>query len=249
MGFLNIILSSTTPADDTPVFLIAGQSNAVGWDTGAPADQYLNDAITGCQIYTGSAWQTLEFGVNNEGNGAGNHGIELNLGYLATQYYNNTSRIIKLGDGATYLAQKAGDDWNMGSVGELYDDLITKVTNGVAGIGTYRYKGLIWIQGESDGLNATDANAYETNLTAFINALRTDLDYQIPVVLIKVNSGLVEYYPYIATVRTAMDNVATTLQKVFTVDTQDAAYTGTVHYTSAYFNTMADTCFNLIKTL
>lgn len=240
------ILSSQKKAY-RPVFLIAGQSNATGYDSGVPdnTSQFQN-----VEIYTGTAWENLQYPTNNEGFLNLNHGIEIRLAELIESYYTLSGHIIKLGEPSTSLAQRPAIDWNTASF-ELYDDLITKVSNGLNALSTSGIdnviKGLVWIQGESDGQNESEADAYESNLTSLITNFRS-VHGNVAFVLVKVNSSLSIYYPYIGTVRAAMDNVASSLPNVSTIDTLDAVYTASnVHYTKDYLKIIAERAFDIIK--
>lgn len=91
---------------------------------------------------------------------------------------------------------------------------------------------LVLMQGETDAGDATDAAAFETNLTNEINAVRAVFP-GIPVILGELSDS--HAYPNQATVRTAMVNVAGALPNVVIVDTDGLALNGPDHYTGDSF--------------
>ena len=83
-------------------------------------------------------------------------------------------RIIKFSKGGSAYSQ-----WDPADAGvNLYDKLIDVVNraNTIASANgqTLEFKGLFWLQGESDATNTLAPN-YGANMSAFINSLRTDL--------------------------------------------------------------------------
>ncbi len=114
--------------------------------------------------------------------------------------------------------------------GLLYSRLLDTLEASCADLKTRGFtpsiKGYIWMQGEADAVTSELANAYEENLTDFINDLRKDVALRAedaeavnrPFVIGKINSTG-EYGGNIATVRAAEDKVANALNDVFTVDT------------------------------
>jgi hypothetical protein len=69
-------------------------------------------------------------------------------------------------------------NWKTPGDGGYYDDMITKLTSAVQleNLGhTVNIRGFIWIQGESDANNSTNANAYQANLSSIINDLRNNV--------------------------------------------------------------------------
>ena len=114
--------------------------------------------------------------------------------------------------------------------GLLYSRLLDTLEASCADLKTRGFtpsiKGYIWMQGEADAVTSELANAYEENLTDFINDLRKDVAVRAedaeavnrPFVVGKINStGW--FGGNIATVRAAEDKVANALNDVFTVDT------------------------------
>lgn len=112
-------------------------------------------------------------GFNNPGShAAGEFGPELSLGRtLADAFPQKNIMIIKYAHGGSNLHTQ----WAAGGI--RYNDFLSVVNDSLAEItnqgATYQLKGLAWVQGESD-VNS-QPNAYEANLTSFINRVRTDV--------------------------------------------------------------------------
>lgn len=73
--------------------------------------------------------------------------------------------------GGSTLAQSNGVDWNVASW-ELYAHLRHQIGKAIQAGGYLA--GVVWAQGESDGLDAGTASAYGANLAALLDRLRAD---------------------------------------------------------------------------
>lgn len=184
-------------------------------------------------------------------------GPELGMAKVLSESYTNDNPavIVKYAVGGTYLGDYVGTkqetkDWgNWASPsltakwtaegktlhkynGYLYNRLISVTEGAFAALRAQGYtptvKGYIWMQGEADAGDASLANAYEENLTMFINDLRSDVAEiaededaaNRPFVIGKIcSSGW--FGNNIATVRAAEDAVAAKLSGVFTFDTDE----------------------------
>lgn len=129
----------------------------------------------------------------------------------------------------TKKAKTAGKSLHANN-GLLYSRLLQTTEGAFAALKakglTPSVKGYIWMQGEADAGNQALANAYEENLTDFINDLRADIATLAedesaanrPFVVGQINSSGA-YGGYISTVRAAEKNAAEQLSDVYTVDT------------------------------
>jgi hypothetical protein len=220
---------------DLPVFLLSGQSNMVGYSSlvsELTADQKKN--VTNVMIYMdadGDAvkkkkWLTLGPGF---GAGSSNLGPELSFGRtLSDSMPNKKIAFIKDAVGGTYLGTTGG--WlppssNNGTGGTLYKNMMTAIDAAMKTIGTAfdttiytpRWAGFVWLQGENDALDQTNANSYEKNLTNLIKDIRTkfgvpDLPVILPLIAVQT------IWPYNSTVRAAD---VTVKQKMINIDTLD----------------------------
>lgn len=91
----------------------------------------------------------------------------------------------------------------------------------------------VFIQGETDASDTTDASQYQANLTAYIAAVRAHLgNPTFPFFLVKVNPNLsAGSFPFLATVRAAQDAVAAADSNVIIVSLDDYfPFLTTLHY-------------------
>jgi lysophospholipase L1-like esterase len=200
------------------LFVIAGQSNALGRgdsdDLKAPYDAPQTDAM----YWTGSGWTPLRpgFGVGKD------HGPELSLGRALADRYEETIYIVKHAAGGTDLAE----DWDPRS-GRQYKALRERVRAALADLGQdARVEGFFWMQGEADCKRQAYAEAYRKNLVALIAAMRSDVgDRAVAFVLGRVHNALHpsekhdSKYRFAATVRAAQVGAAKADKRVAWVDT------------------------------
>ncbi len=240
-----------TPID---VYLIAGQSNAQGitrvdkisssdphydarFESGFDDVLYYGYAMS---VGTAIESETAQFISAVEGLGSTTasvpcFGPELGMAkYLADNTPAGTKvAIIKYACGGTALYDVASANWNSRSAnGILYRNLLQTIENGLNGLEQQGYepdlKGIFWMQGESD-CKVNYADAYETNLTNFINDLRDKLDDMrpnkgygtLPFVIGQVALDSEErLQPYAPTVVQAEINVSAALENVTMLYTQ-----------------------------
>lgn len=243
--FFELLMSNNDPINITSnlLFVIAGQSNAVGWETGAPSEQELNDVIPRTKIWTGSFWGNLQYGVNNEGQNG--HGIELQLGYLASQLTTGDIYIVKLAQGSTALGDESGTTADWSTTGTLFPALVTKFNNAVNNLTSnsieYEFRGFWWNQGERDANDASLYSLYETNLNNLESRIRNEFNNVPPYmkfVTVRLSSQITR--TYLTEVRTAQET------KTF-VDVDDLALQGdNIHHTSASQNVMAQRFLNKV---
>lgn len=191
------------------------------------------------------------------GRAAGYMGPELGMAKELSKSYTdeNPAVIVKYAFGGTYLGDYAGTknetknagNWASPSLtakwksegktihqynGVCYDRLLQVTRDAFTALRAQGYtpsvKGYIWMQGEADAGDPALANAYEENLTMFIDDLRSDVAEiaededaaNRPFVIGKIcSSGW--FGKNIATVRAAEDAVAAKLSGVFTFDTDE----------------------------
>lgn len=222
--------------------ILAGQSNSVGNSGIEPSEapQYFSSDYSNVdgysvKIFYNNEWQTLEYGTNNQAGDSGAFGQEMEIGYRAAKKWKSNIYILKVAQVSTGLAQDASeDDWNVNTDGELYDDLIAKISASTVLITeTWKPAFMLWVQGERDSRNATKANAYATNLTAFINGIRGTAVQYIPFVALKLNDNIpAGTYPYISTIRAAQDSTANRIDTCFTIESNGfELQDDSIHYT------------------
>ncbi len=162
----------------TEVLIVAGQSNALGFQV-TPAELpswYAPDARV--QIFDGSAFVTMQAGVNT-GTPANPNAWGPEVAYAAAWLNDpanagQTLYVVKSVKGSTGLAaDPAEQDWSPASVGELFDATTAKVTAAKALLTGPFHTTALWFQGEQDAASATKAAAYGTNLAGLETAAAT----------------------------------------------------------------------------
>ena len=141
-----------------------------------------NAAQTGVKLWsnrTNSAWVDLQGGFGAE---APDFGPEVSFGYAVKQLFPaDEIYLIKYGIPATNLAfnwKPSGTGTTSTAEGYYYNvfqDTANAAINNLTTAGkSPTVAGMLWMQGESDALNTSMANAYEANLRNLIGSVRSD---------------------------------------------------------------------------
>lgn len=196
LGFLLltfvIAISNMATAEIIPVFVFAGQSNAL-----ARRADY-TQLTGGLSSWTAPQSNVLFAGPQGEGeNGIptwqaiqpvnatlSSFGPELSAGKTIATALNQTVAVTKFAVGSTYLADKtlANQTWNPSKSGGLYSQMLSRVQSSLTQLPlqqpgkTGQVAAFFWMQGENDAIAAVDANAYQANLTSFISSVRSDFN-------------------------------------------------------------------------
>ncbi|MBK1835192.1 sialate O-acetylesterase [Roseibacillus ishigakijimensis] len=204
---LSLVLQSQLEGALVNVILIAGQSNADGRAASSALPAHLQSPQSDVPYFyhveggPGSGTLTTVQPGSPEFGGGTFFGPEITLAENLTSYLTSTSSsatlaIIKYANGGTNLSNdwRAGGDGSETNDGNEYLVFQNTVTAGLGALqsanpsDTFRLAGLVWMQGESDTLNATSTSNYESNLRTFISDVR--LTYgEIPFVIGKLSSG------------------------------------------------------------
>jgi len=166
------------------IYILAGQSNALGRGNAATLPSYLDTTQSDVKIFhsspdahlTSHSWESLAPGAGYGSNAPLNDiefGPELSFGYrMATTYPNRNIAIIKHARGGTHLYGQ----WS--ATGPRYSELKTFVARATTELtdngDTYTMRGFLWQQGEADATNSTRAATYSANLTNLFSRVRTD---------------------------------------------------------------------------
>ena len=176
-----------TASEAVPIFVFAGQSNAVGVDT---LDELTSDQLAAqpkVLFYgpneTGNTWGVLTpsadspnlvDGLNRRG---GSFGPEISTGKTISDVLGGAVVAeVKLAVGATALF----DRWNPAS-GDLYANMVARVNQSLADLKTQLGQtgyvaGFFWMQGESDAQSEEFKDDYSANLRNLIAAVRRDFN-------------------------------------------------------------------------
>ncbi|MES2732108.1 MAG: carbohydrate-binding protein, partial [Bacteroidota bacterium] len=227
------------------VFLLGGQSNMTGFSqiVGLPGD--LGQTRENVRIWEDAQWETngtIPWGPLRPGLGRTNGqphqfiGPELTFGRAMSDYFGGqTIALIKSSLGATRLAIDWRPPSSGGNRGPLYDKFINDTRFAMGQLREQGFDptivGMIWMQGESDGVDLGMSNEYERNLTNLINDLRRD----IPANNMPVGIGKIDVqpaWPHNAIIRQAEENVVRALPNMGIFDTRGFETDG-VHYFQA----------------
>jgi carbonic anhydrase/acetyltransferase-like protein (isoleucine patch superfamily) len=178
---------AVTPGGAVPVFVFAGQSNAVGVDTldELRADQRAPQpkVLFYGPNERGNTWGVLTPSSNSPnlidglGRTGGSFGPEISAGKTISIALGGTLVAeVKLAVGATALF----DRWNP-TGGDLYQNMVARVKLSIAELQTQLgltgyVAGFFWMQGESDALSDQFRDDYAANLRNFIASMRRDFN-------------------------------------------------------------------------
>lgn len=238
----------TEDANTVNVYILAGQSNAVGCSNVSEIDEKYNQKSQTVWLYQ-SGGGTLHNPDNIQtdkvlvrvragyGQSATLFGPEVGMAeVLETEFPDKQTFIIKSSWGNTALY----DDWrspSAGTQGKYYTYLLQTVEAGLQEITALGYtpklQGLVWLQGEKDAMYADMAVEYADNLAAFIADIRAALQVDLPVVLGKNNDDKT-VMPYCETVIAAQRKVAEETPRVTLVDTTGFETYDGFHYTGEF---------------
>jgi hypothetical protein len=221
-------LAIRVEADEIPVFVVAGQSNAVGAGTDAAA---LSDALKPAQpnvLFQGQLypirWRQLEPPTH----GTNSFGPELTVGKTISDALGGKQvAVVKFACSGTNLY----DQWNPDAGTSLYcgmqkivKEALETLPNQQSGT-TGRIAGFFWMQGESDAWAGRTTEQYEHDLRNLIKHVRADFgDPSLPFVF-----GLIYPDAGTASIRQAQRNVAASVPSTSLVDT-DSCSRVNVHF-------------------
>lgn len=235
-------------AQQTPVFIFAGQSNMVGYATD-------NTALTASQqsqlslqpshrLWAGQQDQPVSW-VNmptatqvNTPDPSGSdprsfpissgHGFGPELGAsltLSNGLFGQTVGAVKYAVNSTGLRADDSDvDWSP-STGELYSQMVSRTNTATAALPNSKISGFFWMQGERDATDQDRADLYQYNLLNLINTVRGSgpngfNDPNLPIVLGQIANDP-GFGDYTDTIRRAQANIAKLVPNVKLVSTDD----------------------------
>lgn len=241
------------PAASTFV-VFAGQSNAGGafMTAATVTNAWVPDPKTLIWNAGNKAWEQMNPGVNTGyGNQPNAWGPEVQFAIdFRAKFPDEILRIVKKADGGTGLNLNSGPyvaDWSPDSNGELFDQTKTIISEAGAAAGGLRPNAVFFGQGEEDATTTGAANAYATNLPAFLAAVRAEWMSNSQG---KVGLFLIGDTPlYAAAVRTAQLQTDQAQVNTGSFDTADyPLQPDNLHYTAAGYNMAGSGFFSLFNT-
>lgn len=241
LGVAVILLATslTAPATEVPVFIFAGQSNAVGTDSHSELTPAQTVAQPTVLFYgpneSGATWAPLT-PSNNSPNVGGSFGPEI-----------STGKTISAGQGGAVVAEvkyavggtNLYDQWNPDTGNNLYSNMIARVQQSLADLQTQqgvtgKVAGFFWMQGESDA-GRTDYAANLTNLIAKLRANPVIKNPNLPFVF----GQIIDYSPPASTsLRAQQQLVADTVSNTAFIHTDDLGHNDFIHFSGQGIYTM-----------
>jgi autotransporter-associated beta strand protein len=248
-------------AQAIPVFVVAGQSNALNYATDFSLLDSTQQAPQPTVLYAGQAYtgnynpfaslNAVNWGTINGPtevhsppgpvySGSG-FGPEISAPLVISKALGGAKvgvtkfAVNNTGFGAD-IAPFEGD-WSAPS-GSLYTRLTSRVNSSISALPvqqsgtTGSVAALFWMQGERDALDENRADRYQFNLTTLINSFRSTYG-NVPVVLGQIQP---ESNPWSETVRRAQSNVARLLPNVALVQTDDLERASGIPFATGHFS-------------
>ena len=220
----------TGPKEPPPrlVFLLGGQSNMDGWAyvNGLPPSLQLAQLDVDLYWSGRGLWTGLQASSSGSAWGVEYFGPEVLFGRtLADALPERQISLIKHAVGGTDLAEcwYPGEERGDPSAGACYQGFVQTVDAGLAELDAqgvdYEIGGMVWMQGESDAYQQGFSQAYQANMTRFIERVRQDV--QTPEMPFAMGQIDCVNCPYRDTVRSAQSEVAAASDTVFMVPTDD----------------------------
>lgn len=238
--FFNSLQNDAVP--DEINIIIAGQSNAVSRNDetdGIPADLPSNGFIANAKYWDGDSFENFTLNMNIQGDNLGGYGIEYRIAKsILDSNKAKKVNILKYALGGSRIGENG--DWNISN-----GSLTTAIKNEASQSGkTYNY--FIWIQGENDSTTSSLANAYETNLTGFINHIEANinLDKFIIVKLADFPAYPSGATPFLNIVQQAQTDVSNDMPRQMVIPPNPSTYMDQIHYDSDGINALAIKIYN-----
>jgi len=230
-SFSTIVYSQNNLWD---VYVIAGQSNASGYEPMANLQSDYQGTYDKTYIWNGTALVALNASVsNNNQYPASAKNSRFGWDMAMSKYLNNSGRNVIL---IKYAINSTGLEEHWGSGDSLLTDSLMKYLNLcktylTANYYSYRFRGLLWYQGEKDMQQLSGSTNYESNLGKLITNIRANTIYNLPVYILR--PACCSGYTYYNQVRTAMSDYTTSDANSYLFDL-DGIYS-TLHQNAAEY--------------
>lgn len=192
------LINISNPKKDIDVFLVAGQSNAKGKGDSTLSPRVISGKVL--QINTGVITDAND-PVGQDVPGS-NERSQYGSAWpsFGNTYYNRTSRLIcmvpsyKGGTSQCAAADVGNGNWD--TTGVLFDSAVARVKNSMTVLASNGYnpifKGVVWLQGESDGIGIQNGTITQTDyINAFkkmIRKFRVNFGASMPFYIIRIGA-------------------------------------------------------------
>ena len=265
--------NNTTPAS---LFIIAGQSNAVGLGRISDIQGQAFWKNWGASGFNFKFWETSNLGRNDtswqDGSQVGNQiiqgqplfGVEVPLAMRLQQSGQKNFYIFKAAWAASSLgASQPTNDWLTRWAGKHYDDMLASLRNAETQICSAGYRpvvqGIYWMQGESD-TDTAGTQSYAGNLKTLVDQLTADVlvgSARIIIGKIKIPpTWAMSDSSFWTSIRASQDTMNGYAGRVLTIDTNDLTYYNAdcnvdsyfcwMHYDATGIMQMGDRVFNAL---
>jgi hypothetical protein len=234
---------TSAAAADVPLFVFAGQSNAVGINNVSELTPGQLAAQPNVLFYgpneTGSTWGSFTPSATSP-NATGSFGAEISTGRTISNALGGSPVAqVKYAVSGTNLF----DQWNPGGSGNLYDAMVARVNQSIADLQTQRGEtayvaGFFWMQGESDAMSAAFRGDYAANLTNLIASVRAEFGKpNLPFVF----GQIIDFAPPDSTsVRAQQQAVADAVPTTAFILTDDLPHNDFIHFSGQGIYTMGE---------
>jgi hypothetical protein len=207
---IEAILDARTPTPaPTKLYVLAGQSNALGEAFTPTNDAAFRSPQWGSWIWNQGDWSPVQPGLGWLDD---RFGPEVSFASRMFECTHERVALVKYAVGDTTLFS----DWTAGS-GVQYQGLLRAIVAARASFPTAELAGVLWMQGESDALRG-QGSSYQANLERFIAQLRSDVRVPLRVAIGRIRS---EWGGDASLVRAAQATVAATSPNATLISTDD----------------------------
>jgi hypothetical protein len=233
LAVFSVMMVGTAHAADLPVFVFAGQSNAVGYNYIGDLSPAQRAPQPNVLFYgpneNGSTWGSLTPSLTSPNAGAG-FGAEISTGLTISN-----ARGGALVAEVKYAVEGTNlySDWNPAGTNNQYDNMVARVNQSLAAMPTQlghtgHVAGFFWMQGEADAMSDAFRNDYAANLTNFIASVRTEFgDPNLPFVF----GQIIDFNPPKSSdIRAQQQAVANTVPNTAFILTDDLGHTDFIHF-------------------
>lgn len=231
-----LLVSSSAMAERINLYIVAGQSNAVGQGTAPQPSWY--QPIPDCYSFYSGSVQPLSVPTC----GGQQHGIETSFAIRMRDRTGDPVCIVKVAQNGSSLAPSnpAGPfgTWDPFTDGSLFWQMIASANQASAQLAAMGHQsvlsGIVWYQGESDGFGASNEwQQYHTRLHVFVEAARIELGRPgLPFIIMQLSTNVGTWWTSfynIAGIRSAQQQLSLSGTALVNIDD---LYTADIHLQS-----------------